>query len=188
MTPRLFLDANVLYSSLLRDLFLRLAVEGTCAVHWSPEVQAEWKRHLVAAGYDPVVLDRTQARMNAAFPHAQVTGYEDDLGQFDLPDPADRHVLAAALKCGAGLLVTFNLKDFPADVLEKFGVVALHPDALLVRLLTESPDGSLSALQTLSASFKAPPMSVLDIGNALEKLLLPKSARILRTLITDAGS
>lgn len=179
-SPSLFLDANVLYASLLRDLLLRLAAEGVCRVHWSAEVQQEWCTHLMAAGYSEAVLTRTQLRMNAAFPRAQVEGYQALISQLMLPDPADRHVLAAVVHAGVGVLVTFNLKDFPADTLARYGVVPLHPDVLLTRLLKQAPDGCGLALGKLVASLKSPPMTLGDIAAALEKLQMPQSAGQLR--------
>ncbi|CAM3511965.1 PIN domain-containing protein [Deinococcus saxicola] len=125
----------MLYVSLLRDLLLRLAVEGVCHVHWSAEVQGGWKQHLVDdAGYAEEVIARTQARMDAALPTAQITGYEKLIPALQLPDPADRHVLAAALQAQAEVLVTFNLKDFPPEVLAAHGLIPIHPDVLLPRL------------------------------------------------------
>lgn len=178
--PSLFLDANVLYASLLRDLLLRLAAEGVCRVHWSAEVQQEWCTHLIAAGYSEAVLARTQMRMNAAFPQAQVEGHQALISQLTLPDPADRHVLAAALHAGVSILVTFNLRDFPADTLARYGVVPLHPDVLLTTLLKQAPDGCELALGRLIASLKSPPMTLGDIAAALENLQMPQSAGQLR--------
>lgn len=183
MPPRLFLDANVLYAA-LRDLLLRLAVEGVCQVHWSAEVQREWKRHLVDnAGYAEEVITRTQARMDAAFPQAQITSFEHLMTHLELPDPADRHVLAAAVQARAGVLVTFNLKDFPVKVLAEHGLVPLHPDVLLPRLWTQSPDGFQQALERLMAALKAPPMGLEDIATALENLQMPQMATLLRETV-----
>lgn len=171
----------MLYMALLRDLLLRLAVEGVCQVHWSAEVQREWKRHLVDdAGYAETAIARTQARMDAAFPQAQVTDYQGLIPELSLPDAADRHVLAAAVQARANVLVTFNLKDFPPGVLDEHVIVPLHLDALLPRLWTESPDGFRLALGRLVASLKAPPMDLEDIATALEKLQMPQTAMLLR--------
>jgi predicted nucleic acid-binding protein len=182
---KLFLDANVLYVSLLRDLLLRMAVEGVCHVHWSADVQQEWKTHLVAAGYSEAVITRTQLRMNMAFPQAQIEGYQGLIPQLILPDPADRHVLAAAIHAAAGVLVTFNLKDFPVHTLSQFGVKPLHPDILLTQLMKQAPEGCQLALKTLVASLKSPPMMPGDIATALEKLQMPQSAEQIRVQFSD---
>lgn len=182
MPPRLFLDANVLYGDLLRNLLLRLAAEKVCVIHWSAEVQDEWKRHLVEdAGYSEAVIARTQARMEAAFPSAVVTDYETLMSQLSLPDGDDRHVLAAALKAGADILVTFNLKDFP-DSAVPASLTVQHPDVVLRHLLTTNPEGCQVTLTKLVASLKNPPMTVMDIAAALEKNQMPESAALLRDL------
>ncbi|MCY1703779.1 PIN domain-containing protein [Deinococcus sp. SL84] len=182
MPPRLFLDANVLYGDLLRNLLLRLAVQRVCTIHWSAEVQREWKRHLVDdAGYSEATITRTQERMEAAFPAANVSGYEALLPDLQLPDPDDRHVLAAAIKAEANILVTFNLKDFPEAALPP-GLAVQHPDELLSHLLGTNPEGCHIALTKLVISLKNPPMTLLDIASALERNQMTESANRLRTL------
>lgn len=176
---RLFLDANVLYGDLLRNLLLRLAAEKVCVVHWSMEVQREWKQHLVTdAGYSEAVIERTQQRMEAAFPTAEVTDYEALIPQLRLPDPDDRHVLAAALKAEADVLVTFNLKDFPSSA--SANLTVQHPDEMIQHLFLTNPEGCQIALNKLVASLKNPPMTVVDIAAALERNQLPRSAALLR--------
>src|SRR5690606_4809792 len=94
------------------------------------EIHEEWKRNLLLNRSDlsREQLDRTSSAMDRAVPDALVTGHESLCSSLNLPDPDDRHVLAAAIKCGASVIVTFNLKDFPSDVLEPFEVEAMHPD------------------------------------------------------------
>jgi predicted nucleic acid-binding protein len=79
-------------------------------------------------------LDRTSSFMDRAVPDALVSGYESLIEGLRLPDPDDRHVLAAAIKCNASVLVTFNLRDFPKDVLDIFDVEAMHPDDFIADL------------------------------------------------------
>ena len=101
----------MLHGDLLRNLLLRLTAERVCTVHWSAKVQEEWKRHLVDdAGYSEAVIEGTQGRMEAAFPAANVSGYEGLMTELQLPDPDDRHVLAAAIQVGADIQMSFNLK------------------------------------------------------------------------------
>ena len=70
--------------------------------------------------------------MDASVPDALVTGYEDLIPALTLPDPDDRHVLAAAIRCGASAIVTFNEKYFPTDALSKYGVHTRHPDDFIM--------------------------------------------------------
>ena len=170
----------MLYGDLLRNLLLRLAAERVCTVHWSAKVQEAWKRHLVDdAGYSAAVIERTQGRMEAAFPAASVSGYEKLMAELQLPDPDDRHVLAAAIQAEADILVTFNLKDFPESALPA-NLTAQHPDVVLTHLLTTNPEGCRATLNKLMASLKNPPMSLVDIADALERNQMPQSAGLLR--------
>ena len=73
-------------------------------------------------------LQWTQQQMDCAIPDCLVSGYEALESELRLPDPDDRHVLAAAIVCRAGTIVTYNLKDFPDAVLAPLGITAQHPD------------------------------------------------------------
>lgn len=93
------LDANVLYPITLRDLLMWLAVSGTYDAHWTERIQQEWTRNLLAdqPNLTAQQLERTKRLMNIALPSALVTGYETMIDRLELPDPDDRHVLAAAI-------------------------------------------------------------------------------------------
>lgn len=67
-------------------------------------------------------------------------GYEHRIGALRLPDASDRHVLAAAIEANASVLLTFNLADFPREVLSGYGVVPRHPDGFLCELHTSDPE------------------------------------------------
>ena len=82
-----------------------------------------------------VQLERARDLMNVAVPDGLVEGYHSLIAGLTLPDPRDRHVLAAAIRAGAGAIVTFNLKDFPPEMLQSYGIEAQHPDAFVLDLL-----------------------------------------------------
>lgn len=125
-------DACVLYPAPLRDLLMRLATTGLFAARWTEQINDEWTRNLLKKRPElSESIPRTVELMNRAVPDALVTGHEPLLPALELPDPDDCHVLAAAIRAGAQLIVTFNLKDFPADTLADFGVEAVHPDTFL---------------------------------------------------------
>jgi len=113
-------DACVLYSAPLRDLLVELAYRSVIRARWTAEIQEEWMRNLRANRPDiePGRLERTRARMDQVR-GCLVAGHLDLIPSLDLPDPDDRHVLAAAIHCGANLIVTKNLKDFPKAILAK---------------------------------------------------------------------
>lgn len=115
-----FLDASVLYPAPLRDLLPELAVSDLHRAKWSNAVHDEWINALLRTRPDLTRerLERTRDLMNAHTRDALVAGYEDMIEVLALPDPDDRHVLAAAIKGRADLIVTANLKDFPADALD----------------------------------------------------------------------
>ena len=111
------LDANILYPAGLRDVLPRLADQYLYAPLWSADIHAEWIRSVLADRPDLTqgMLERTRMVMDRHFPEAVVTGYTARAAGLDLPDPDDIHVLAAAIEGGADMIVTRNLRDFPAD-------------------------------------------------------------------------
>ena len=84
-------------------------------------------------------LERTRMLMDKHAPDALVTGYEDLIEGLHLPDRDDRHVLAAAIRGRADVIVTANVRDFPADTLTPFEIEAQHPDEFIAHLLDLAP-------------------------------------------------
>ncbi|WBB75051.1 PIN domain-containing protein [Micromonospora sp. WMMD1128] len=148
MTTIAVLDANVLIPNALCDLLLRLAEEELCQPRWSPAILEEVRRHVPVS---PAAIERRFAFMNAAFEDAMVTGYEALIDQMD-NDPKDRHVLAAAVAAGADSIITCNLRDFPLAACEPHGVVAEHPDVVLLDMWAREPRILLRVLGEQAAS------------------------------------
>jgi hypothetical protein len=127
------LDANVRYPAPVRDLLLQLAVTDIYKARWTVDIHREWIENLLEN--EPhrrrADLERTRDLMDKATRDALVTGDESLIPLLELPDPDDRHVLAAAIVGRCDLIVTANLKDFPATMLEPFGIDAQHPDEFL---------------------------------------------------------
>jgi len=119
-----FLDASVLYPAPLRDLLLELAVSDIYRAKWSNAVHEEWISSVLKnrPNLTRAQPERTRDLMNAHARDPLVTDFEQLIGILELPDPDDRHVLAAAIKCRADLIVTFNLNDFPAKILNRWGI------------------------------------------------------------------
>jgi predicted nucleic acid-binding protein len=107
-------DACVLYPAPLRDLLMHLALSDLYRAHWSEKIHDEWTRNVLAGRPDltPEQLARTRQLMNANVRDSLVEGFEYLIPAIELPDPEDRHVVAAAIHSGASLIVTFNLKTF----------------------------------------------------------------------------
>ncbi len=164
-------DANVLYPAPLRDLLMHLALTGVYRARWTAQIHDEWKRNLLINRQDltQAQLDRTSAAMDSAIPDALVTGYEPLCAGLTLPDPDDRHILAAAIMCSASVIVTFNLKDFPSDALEPFEIEAVHPDDFIADLFDLDQAAVLEAVQAQRASLKNPPHTAREL---LDRLLI----------------
>jgi predicted nucleic acid-binding protein len=122
------LDANVLYGQYLRSFLVYVALTKVAVFRWTDRILDECFEDLTRNREDlaPEVLAKTRQLMNAAIPDVLVTGYEVLESSLQLPDPNDRHVLAAAIRCGAQAIVTFNRKDFPEEVLIDLGASRRH--------------------------------------------------------------
>ena len=174
------LDANVLYPGGLRDFLLRLADQHLYYPLWSAAIHEEWIASLLAGRPDLTAgkLERTRTIMDEHFPGAIVTGYEALISELSLPDSRDRHVLAAAIQGRANVIVTQNLRDFPADRLAPHGLEARHPDDFIVGLFETQPDAVLAAVRGHRAALKNPPRSREEHLAALEGLGLVRTASV----------
>lgn len=176
------LDANVLYPAGLRDFLLRLADQSLYAPLWSADIHAEWIGSVLADRPDLTedVLERTRAVMDRHFPDAVVTGYSARAAGLDLPDPNDIHVLAAAIEGEADMIVTRNLRDFPADRLAPLGLTAQPPDAFIVNLFNVGLEPVLAAVRGHRAALRNPPRTASEHLVALERLGLVRTVSLLR--------
>lgn len=163
-TPSAVYDACVLYPAPLRDALVSLALTGLFRAHWTQAIHDEWTRNLLAHRSDltPKQLYRTCQLMNKAVPDALVTGYEAKISSLRLPDPNDQHVLAAALHSRSQQIITFNLKDFPANILSGYGVEACHPDTFIAQLLEKHPE-------TVAASLEAQRLRLIRPSQSAEE-------------------
>jgi hypothetical protein len=177
-----FLDANALYPAELRNLLMRLALAEAYRPRWSDRVQKEWTEALARDRPDlpREKIERVRVLMEQHIPEATVADYETLVGQLTLPDDGDRHVLAAAIKGDAEVLVTANLKHFPQAALAPCGIEALHPDEFVLRLIERTPARVLAAARDHRQSLKNPPKSVEEYLAALEKLGLVGTVAALR--------
>ncbi len=175
-------DACVLYPAPLRDLLMRLARTGLFRAKWTAAIHDEWMRNLMAgrADLDQVKLQRTRELMDASVIDCLVTGYDELIPGLTLPDPDDRHVLAAAIRGGADAIVTFNLKDFPATNCAPFGIEAQHPDDFILYQLDLDPVRVIRAMNDQRQSLKNPPKSLDEFLATLEAQRLTQTVVQLR--------
>ncbi|MDR1117922.1 MAG: PIN domain-containing protein [Bifidobacteriaceae bacterium] len=164
-----FLDANVLVPVALTDTILRAAEAGLFAPMWSSKVLAEAKMAIGRVRPD-LASSRIESRfraMSLSFPDACVIGWEPLVERIDLPDPDDRHVVAAAWLGKADAIVTANTRDFPTGALEPCGLHAVHPDDFLLDLFDLAPDLVRRIVETQAADASQPSLDVEDVLIAL---------------------
>jgi predicted nucleic acid-binding protein len=171
------LDANVMFPYTLRDTLLRAAEQDLYLLGWSAEILEEMRRNLVTKGITTEEKSRSLVQaIQEAFPEGEITGYE-----YLIPampnDPKDRHVAAAAVRAGAQLIVTENLKDF-----RKLpdGLEVKTADAFLCDLFHLAPDLLLQTVIDQAGSLRRPPRTVEDVLRGLGKFA-PKFVANLRT-------
>lgn len=152
------LDAAVLVPIHLTDLLLRLGEDRVFRPLWSEEILAEVERNIPKA--DPRATPERAARrvrhMRAAFPEAMVTGHRPLIGGMT-NHPKDRHVLAAAVRAKAGVIVTANVDDFPASACDPFEIDVQHPDDFLLDRLDSCRAGTLRCVDELITDLRRPP-------------------------------
>lgn len=134
-------DACVLYPFHLRNILVQVSVDGLYEARWTDAIHDEWMRNLLAnnPAIPPDRLQHTRLLMEAALPGARVTGFQHHIGSITLPDPDDRHVVAAGIEARASHILTWNLRDFPAAVLERHGLICQTPDSFLTTLYDQAP-------------------------------------------------
>ncbi|MEO1452050.1 MAG: PIN domain-containing protein, partial [Bacteroidota bacterium] len=125
------LDTNAIYPLEIRDILFWFAYDELYTMKWSQHIFAEWEEVMQRKGVSTQEINKRIGWANKAFPDAMVENYEPLITGLTLPDEKDRHVLAAAIKVNADVIVTQNLKDFPASYLATFELVARHPDVFL---------------------------------------------------------
>jgi len=134
-------DACVLYPPSVRDLLVRLAQTGLFAARWSDAILDEMVESILERQpeVDRSRLERTRQLMCEAVPDCLVTGYEGLIESLELPDPDDRHVLAASIRASAQVIVTSNLSDFPSEHLDPYAIEAQSPDQFVLHLVDLAP-------------------------------------------------
>lgn len=170
-------DACVLYPAPLRDFLMQLALTDLFRAKWTNHIHDEWIRNLLANRPDlkKAQLEKTRQLMNSATRDCLVEGYDALIDSVKLPDEDDRHVLAAAIHAQASVIVTFNLKDFPAKALRPHKIEALHPDEFILRLVEMDSASVCEAARLHRARLRNPPKSVEEYFLTLSNQRLIKS-------------
>lgn len=174
--PALF-DTNVLYGAVLNDFVLWLADRGLFRPLWSPDIIEELRINLLENGETPRLVEKRIATMTTYFPDAMVTGYEPLIDGLTC-DEKDRHVLAAAIRANAEVLVTFNVKDFPQESVATFDVEVVHPDDFLLDQLDLYPGPTVGTFRQLVETYDSPEMTNEDLLLSLSRVVPGFSAAL----------
>lgn len=175
-------DACVLYPAPLRDLLLSVALTDQFRAKWTRDIQDEWVRNLLKnrEDLDASKLQHTVDEMCRAVPDCMVEGYQAIIPGLELPDADDRHVLAAAIRCQADVIVTFNIKDFPDKAVDPYDIDVQTPDIFLSHLFDLSPAAFCGAVKGLRGRLKNPEKTVDEILEAFYRQGLPLTVKKLR--------
>lgn len=173
------LDACALFPTVLREILCGAAVGGIYRPVWSTRILGEWTRAAGRLGPADAAIAGLEAQaLQARFPNARVDADEKLAAGFDMPDPADRHVLATAIAAGAGLIVTLNLRDFPRPSMAAAGCRAIHPDAFLTDLWAHHPDIISDVAAEVHGRYEALGTPT-DMRSLLKRARLPRLGRAL---------
>lgn len=177
-------DACVLYPAPLRDLLMRLALTDLFQARWSDDIHAEWITALIRTGrFKRDSLERIRNLMDEHVRDAKVDGYESLISTINLPDPNDRHVLAAAIRCNADAIITFNSKDFPQSALLEYAIEVIHPDDFILYQIDFSPSKVCHAIKKQREALKNPTKNKADFLATLQKQRLPQTVSALKEYI-----
>jgi predicted nucleic acid-binding protein len=177
-------DANVLYPSTLRDLLIRIAAGGLVQATWTEQILDEVFRNVRKNRPELAeeLLDRTRILMVKVVRDCLVSGHEPLIHALELPDPDDRHVLADAIRARAQVIVTNNLKDFPADALRQWDIEPKDADSFISDQIGLNAKVVWSCVQQIANSWRNPPGTIGDVLTSLERCGLAQSVAELRAL------
>lgn len=184
---RVLLDANVLYPAPLRDLLLQLAVSDVIIAAWTERIHCEWIEALLRRQpwRERRALERTRDLMNEAISDCLIRGYEKIIPSLVLPDPDDRHVLAAAIAGRCGVILTHNTRDFPPEALAPHGIEAQNPDEFLLAHLSRMPGLFCAAVKKVRSRLKTPPLDPDEYLAVLRRQGLIETAAGLETFASS---
>ena len=174
--------ACVLYPYTLRDTLISLARMRKFQAQWTTKINDEWIRNLLEN--NPSIkserLQRTCELMVMAVPDAMIEGYEHIIETLVLPDPDDRHVLAAAIHAEANKIITSNIKHFPTRIVSEWDIEVCRPDAFVAGLIKDYPVEVLKELKKQRERLQNPPQSIDEFLESLSKVGLEISVKMLR--------
>lgn len=174
-------DACALYGNTSRNLLIRVAQARLVQAKWTDQILDELDRALAERLRIPEdKRQRLRRLMNAAVANCLIDGHEPLIEGLKLPDPDDRHVLAAAIKAGAQVIVTANVSDFPAEYLAQWDVEARTPDDFVLDMIGINDRAVYACVQQIVDERTNPPETFDDVLAQLERCGLIETAAFLR--------
>jgi len=177
------LDTNVIYPVIIRDLLFWFAHYEMYTPKWSNHIFDEWKDVMERKGVSPEASEKRVQKANLAFPDALVQQYEGLIENLDLPDKKDCHVLAAAIKANAHLIVTNNIKHFPDEMLNNFGIKAKTADDFLTDLIDLDGETAIEAFKEMVLNKRNPDLDEYEVLTLLKSNGLMDTAAYLHALL-----
>lgn len=175
------LDTNVIHPLTIRDLLFWFAWYNLYTPKWSGHIFNEWHSLMLRKGVSEKDANIRLLNATKAFPDALVTNYEGLIDTLDLPDVNDKHVLAAAIKTNANVIVTNNLKDFPKDYLASFGLSAKSADDFLTDIIDLNIDTAVKAFKEMVLHRTNPDMDAYQVLDILRNNGLNDTAEFLHS-------
>ncbi|SDM86318.1 PIN domain-containing protein [Kriegella aquimaris] len=175
------LDTNVIYPIEIRDLLFWFAHYDLYTPKWSEHIFAEWADVMKRKGVSEEEISKRMTRANLAFPDAFVPNYSGLISGLKLPDPNDCHVLAAAIKTNANVIVTNNIKDFPKEYLSSFGLSAKTADDFLTDIIDLNPEEAVKAFKEMVLYRRNPDLDEYEVLDILRNRGLKDSADFLHS-------
>jgi len=177
---KVLLDTCVIYPTVMRQMLLGAAAQGGFTPLWSARIIEEWQRASQKLGPDGVAQAAGEAALLARdWPGAEVTWPPSLETRLWLPDPADIHVLAAAIAGSADLILTLNARDFPRNILAEEGVARADPDGFLLGLWKADPLPVQETAQSVLATANRLSGKTWEMRALLKKARLPRLAKAL---------
>lgn len=177
------LDTNVIFPVVIRDLLFWFAFYDLYTPKWSSNIFDEWKDVMIRKGVTEAEATKRVNKANLAFPEALVQNYESLIEKLELPDEKDRHVLAAAIKTNANVIITNNLKDFPRTYLDTFGLKAISVDDFLTDIIDLNHDIAIKAFKELVLNKKNPELDEFQVLESFRRNGLFETANFLHALL-----
>lgn len=159
------LDACVLVPIALADTLLRVAERELYRPLWSERILVEAADAVleIHPGLAPDTVAKRFTTMNNTFKEASVEGWEIFESAIELPDPDDRHVVAAAMLGRADTIVTANVRDFPRETLRPLEIAVVDADTFLLDQLDLAPRVLLDVLREQAAHTRHPVLTPTDL-------------------------